>query len=161
MGKKLRTPIAAIFLIIIAAIRLSQFSDLYMESFYYKLPLNFHNIFLLVINLALCFALFTKKRNNILVIVLGCFVLFEFIYLVKSFSILKLLSFVAYTLLLVFSIALCEQSFVKADLSQIKELANKLFFLPAVILLALTLYNWIVVVGIPIASRGSLRDIMQ
>ena len=140
MDKKLRTPIAAVLLIIITAIRLFQLSD---ELFHYKLILNFRTILSLVIDLALCFTLFTKKRNNILVMVLGCSALLKFIYLASYFSILNLLSFGAYALLFVFSLALCEQTFVKADLSKIKELASKLFFLPAVISLASTLYNWI------------------
>ena len=160
MNKKLRTPIAAILLIIITAIRLFQLSDICAELFYYKLNLNFLTILSLVIDLALCFALFTKKRNNILVIVLGCSALLEFIYLASYFSILNLLSFAAYALLFIFSLALCEQTLVKADLSKIKEFANKLFFLPAVIPLALTLYNWIRVMGIPDSFMPPLNTVI-
>lgn len=143
MDKKLRTPIAAILLIIISAIVLFQLSDIHLKLFDYKFNLDFLTILSFVIDLALCFTLFAKKHNNILVIVLGCYALLEFIYLAKYFSIFNLLYFGACALLFVFSLALCEQTFVKADLSKLKELANKLFFLPAVIYIALTLYDWI------------------
>ena len=55
-----------------------------------------------------------------------------FISLVRYFSLINLLDFVAYALLTVFALAACEQTLVKADLSKVKEIGSKLFYLPAI-----------------------------
>ena len=101
-----------------------------------------------VINLAICFALFTKKRNNILLISLGCAVLLDFAAAITTdtygyYRIYHWLIFLAYGLLFVFAIAFCEQTFIKADMSKIKNLFSKFYFLPAIFYIAAAAIEWI------------------
>ena len=131
MNKKLRTPFAAILLIIIAVLDIFQLID----NFLHIDILIVFSAIALGIELVLCGVLFAKKYNNILVIVLGCQTLMPLYYFVRFFSIVNLLDFVAYALLAVFALSVCEQTFVKADLTKIKELFSKLFYLPAIIYL--------------------------
>jgi hypothetical protein len=133
MNKKIRTPFAAILLIIIAVLDVFQFTDICIEIFHVGKIFNVFSAITLGIELVLCGVLFTKKYNNILVIVLGCQTLMPLYYLVRYFSIVNLLDFVAYALLAVFALSVCEQTFVKADLTKTKELFSKLFYLPAII----------------------------
>ena len=135
MEKKIRTPFAAILLILTVALNVFQFTDICFEIFLFGKVFNVFAAITLGIELVLCGVLFAKKYNNILVIVLGCQTLMTLYYLVRDFSIVFLLDFVAYALLAVFALSACEQTFVKADLTKIKELFSKLFYLPAIIYL--------------------------
>ena len=137
MDKKIRTPFAAILLILTAALNVFQFTDICIEIFRFGKIFNVFTAITLGIELVLCGVLFAKKYNNILVIVLGCQTIIPLYYLVRYFSIVKLLDFVAYALLAIFALAVCEQTLVKADLTKIKELFSKLFYLPAIINLVL------------------------
>ena len=112
-----------------------QFTDLFIEIFHFGKEFNVFSAITLAIELVLCGTLFAKKFNNIVVIVLGCQTLMTLIDLVRYFSLINLLDFVAYALLSVFALAVCEQTLVKADLSKVKEICNKLFYLPAIVYL--------------------------
>ncbi len=135
MNKKIRTPFAAILLIIITALNVFQFTDICVDIFHYRQVFNVFSAITLVIELVLCGILFAKKFNNIVVIVLGCQTLMTLIDLVSYFSLINLLAFVAYAFLTVFALAVCHQTLVKADLSKVKEIVNKLFYLPAIVYL--------------------------
>lgn len=134
MDKKIRTPFAAILLILIAALNVFQFTDICFELFGFKIIFDVFTAIILGIELVLCGVLFAKKYNNILVIVLSCQIIIPLYSLVRYFSIVGLLNFVAYALLAIFALAVCEQTLVKADLTKIKELFSKLFYLPAIII---------------------------
>jgi len=135
MNKKIRTPIAAYMLIVLAVLRIFDVLKLtelrVHNSFYVSSAL----VIEIVIDLVLCGILFAKKYNNILVIALGCNALLDVIYLVTSFSIYNLLYLAAHALLTVHALAACEQTLIKADLSKIRDFSNKLFNLPAIIYL--------------------------
>lgn len=144
MDKKLRTPIAAIMFVIIPLLSFFEYTDISAALFHYKVvSFRFWGFASDVICLALGFTLFAKKRDNILCIVLGCSTLIKFVNLILYFNIFNLLCFVVYALLLIFALAYCEQTLIKTDMSKIKELAGKLFFLPALIFLALNIFYWI------------------
>lgn len=140
MNKKIRTPFAAILLIVIAVFQIFEFTDICIALFNYKVSFGILSVTSLAINLALCGILFAKKYNNILVIVLGCQTLIDIVILIRYFSISDLLVLVADTLLTIFALAVCEQTFLKTDLSKTKKLANKLFYLPAILYLACEVY---------------------
>ena len=135
MSKKIRTPFAAILLIITTVLNVFQFTDLCLDIFYFGKVFNVFSAITLAIELVLCGTLFAKKFNNIVVIVLGCQTLMTLIDLVRYFSLINLLDFVAYALLTVFALAVCEQTLVKADLSKVKEIGKKLFYLPTIVYL--------------------------
>ena len=84
----------------------------------------------------LAFALFGKKRNNLLLLAVGCHVVFAVIY----FSFIDLL---AYALLLVFVAAMSEQTVLKTDLSGIRAIAIKFFWLPALIMILGGVYSFV------------------
>ena len=100
------------------------------------------------INLAICVTLFAKKRNNNLVIVLGCAAVLYFIILIRVISIMNLLNFAAYAVLFVLAVSFCEQTLIKADLSKIKELFGKLYFLPAVLYIVACMISWVNLLGL-------------
>ena len=134
MNKKIRTPFAATLLITIVAFTVLQFiCASFGGIFRGGMRLSIFSAITLAINLVLCGVLFAKKFNNIVVIVLGCLTLMRLIELVKSFSLFNLIDFVAFALLTVFALAVCEQTLVKADLSKVKEIFKELFYLPAIV----------------------------
>lgn len=137
MNKKIRTPLAAILLIIITVLNLLQFIDLFHVLIRFNILYNIT----IAIDLVLCIALFAKKFNNTIVIVLGCRTLMTLIQLVQSFHLFNILNFVAYALLTAFALAMCEQTLIKVDLSKVKEIGNKLFYLPAIVYLASNAYS--------------------
>ena len=141
MNKKLRTPIAATLLVIITLLSLFQLTNICSTLFHYKNLLNFYTILNLVVKLFLCCGLFAKKRNNLLLIAVGCFALPSLHNLIVAFSLLRLLDFSVYGLLFVFALAFCEQTHIKADLSKTKELAGKFFYIPAIIYLAQNVFS--------------------
>lgn len=152
MDKKLRTPSAAILLIITSFFMLSNFS-FFFEHIKYGAPVamllrSYIFTFLrFAINLAISFVLFAKKRNNSLLIVLGCAALLNLIILIRAISIMNLLAFAAYGLLVVFAIPFCEQTLIKADMSKIKEISNKFYFLPAILSIAASVFSWVKLLG--------------
>ena len=117
MNKKMRTPFAAILLILIAVSNVVTIMGTYYRP-------NIIFILTLVIELALGGILFAKKYNNVLVIALGCRTL---VTLLGGFYYTNLLMVMAYALLTVFALALCEQTLVKADLSKVLSSCNYLF----------------------------------
>lgn len=131
MNKTIRTPATAILLII------SIISTLVFGRFLGYSRLGLISVIGIVVDIALCVVLFKKKRDNMLVIVLGCSALLDFILLISTFTLVTLLSFAVDVLLVVYALALCEQTLVKADFSKIKELASKFYYLPAAISLVL------------------------
>lgn len=146
MNKKMRTPIAAILLTIITILDI--FKLIYNWELYNVI--NTQNILVILriaINVVLCIALFTKKQDNFLLIVLGSTALLEFVELIKHFSypnllLLELLSFLSYALLPILVLPFCEQTFVKSDLSKLKKLSSKLIFLPAILSIATTYFGY-------------------
>ena len=131
MNKTIRTPVTAILLIISIA------STLVFGRFLGYSRLGLISVVGMVVDIALCIVLFKKKQDNMLVIVLGCSALLSFISLIGTFTLVTLLSFAVDVLLVVYALALCEQTLVKADFSKIKELARKFYYLPAAISLVL------------------------
>lgn len=135
MNKTIRTPVTAILLII------SIISTLVFDLFLWRYRLGLISVVGMVVDIALCVVLFKKKQDNMLVIVLGCSALLGFISLIGSFTLATLLSFAVDVLLVVYALALCAQTLVKADFSKIKELASKFYYLPAAISLILTVIS--------------------
>lgn len=142
MNKKLRTPAAAVLLLITSILSLS---DFVVSMIRYNETLSGSFLFLLLIaaDLAICFTLFAKKYNNSLIIVLAVAALLNGIPLLINFNLFDLLYFAAYVALLVAALASCEQTLVKADMSAVKVLAGKLYFLPAALCLVANVINWI------------------
>lgn len=149
MNKKIRTPFATIALIILTVLQIFEFTDICSELFDYSIHFNIFTAINLVIGLVLCVILITKQYNNILVIVLGCQTLIDVVFLIRFFSISNFLALAAHALLTVFALAVCEQTFLKTDLSKIKKLADKLFYLPAILYLACEVYCLIVEIIYP------------
>lgn len=133
--KQVRTPSAAItFLILCVGLQIWNFAENLLNGYV------FTSLFIPVaINVFVCYALFTKKRNNILVIAVGCRVLNDLFALISSIGIINLLYFLSSSLLLIATIALCNQTFVKADLTNIRKITKKFFFLPAILALVSTI----------------------
>lgn len=127
-------PFAAILLMILIIIL--EFDHLSMVSFenllkflIYRYPYTLS----IAVNMVLYYALLTKKRNNFLIVVLSCAALIKLVDLIIDFSTYNSLIFVAYVVLLAISLALCEQTIIKAELVKFKHISSKLFFLPALI----------------------------
>lgn len=135
MNKTIRTPVTTILLII------SIISTLVFDLFLWRNRLGLISVVGMVVDVALCVVLFKKKQDNMLVIVLGCSALLGFISLIGTFTLVTLLSFAVDVLLVVYALAFCEQTLVKADFSKIKELASKFFYLPAAITLVLVVID--------------------
>ena len=130
--KQVRTPSAAItFLILCVGLQIWNFAENLLNGF-----VNTSIFIPVAINVFVCYALFTKKRNNILVIAVGCRALNDLFALISYFGIINLLYFLSSSLLLISTIALCNQTFIKADLTNIRKFTKKFFFLPAVLALA-------------------------
>ena len=161
--KKVRTPSAAITFLILAN----------TQSFLYSvenLLSGFVNPYLFIptaINVFVCYALFTKKRNNILVIAVGCRALNALYSLISSIGIINLLYFLSSSLLLIATIALCNQTFVKVDLTNIRKITKKFFFLPALLALVGAICLWFRITHIDEYSYSRLsiwtiaRDIFE
>ena len=64
MNKKIRTPFAAILLIIITALNVFQFTDIFRDIFYFGNVFNVFSAITIAIELVLCGVLFAKKFNN-------------------------------------------------------------------------------------------------
>lgn len=143
--KKIRTPFATTLLIIIVALNVFQFIAFRLGILRVGMILTVYSAITLAIELVLCGTLYAKKFNNIVVIVLGCQTLMTLIDFVKYFSLISLLNFAAHALLTVFALAVCEQTLVKADLSKVKEIGNKLFYLPAIVYLVSSVYYSIMI----------------
>lgn len=152
MDKKIRTPIAAILLIITSFLMLSSVSSFFV-GLAHGLPIGMllrnydFSILRLAVNLAISVTLFAKKRNNSLLIVLSGAALLNFFILSRAISIMNLLNFAAYATLLLLAISFCEQTLIKADLSKIKELSGRLYFLPAILHIAANATKWINIIG--------------
>lgn len=133
--KQVRTPSAAItFLIICIGLQIWSFIKILLSGF-----VNSYIFIPTAINLFICYALFTKRRNNILVIAVGCRALNDLYLLISSIGIISLLYFLSSSVLLVTTIALCNQTFVKVDLTNIRKIIKKFFFLPALLALVSTI----------------------
>ncbi len=151
MNKRIRTPFSAILLIVISVLRILNLIDVYNQLYHWTifefLTNDILNIIRISLTLALAIVLFAKKYDNILVVVIGCQTLLRIAYLVNYFSIANLLSLIADAFLAVFAISVCEQTLIKADLSKIKEIAFKFFYLPAIIYLVSQIYSLIEVIS--------------
>ncbi len=137
MNKHIRIPI---ILLIMSVIQILRFINIRIQS---SLDLIFFifSVLSIAADLVLCFVLFAKKRGNTLMTVLGFAVLLELIYLFVNLNIWSILSFSAHALLLVFALAVCEQTLIKADFTRIKEFASDYYYLPALLYLAASAYS--------------------
>lgn len=153
--KKLRGSPAAIWLIIgilVAIIKISPLSEtLFGISFHSSVAMYL----CIAADLLLCYALFTKKLDHWLVIPIAILVLMEFVTLIGYFSLINLLSFASYALMLCLVFILSEQTLIKIDLSKFKDLAVKLSIAPALILGCIWLYFIIISAdtGLPLIPR--------
>lgn len=143
MEKKIRTPIAAVLLLIACIANIIHLM-IRQVNIYGQIrlapilaPIT---VIPIVLDLVLCVMLFKKNRSNILCIVLGCIALFGLYPLVfpgrfqlLSKTVANLLFFAAYVLQFGLAMVLSEQTFIKADLSKFKTLGKKFYFLPAVL----------------------------
>ena len=137
--KQVRTPSAAItFLIICIGLQIWSFIKILLSGF-----VNSYIFIPTAINLFICYALFTKRRNNILVIAVGCRALNDLYSLISSIGIISLLYFLSSSVLLVTTIALCNQTFVKVDLTNIRKIIKKFFFLPALLAFVGAICFWV------------------
>ena len=91
------------------------------------------------LELALCIILFAKKRNILLAAIRGIEKLADGVNLSRYMSFSNLLYFVATALLFVIAIAFCEIPFIKADLTKLKAIMKKIFWVPGVIKVVLFL----------------------
>ena len=137
--KKLRTPIAAVFLLIYVVLNLVQNAEYLIRYFSF----NYISVFKLVGYLALSCALFAKNRNNTSVVLLGLIALINALYLIKNFSIANLMFFLSYALLAVYALSAFEQTLIKIDFSKVNEAVSKLHYLPAVLVAVAFAINFI------------------
>ena len=137
--KKLRTPIAAIFLLIVVVLNFLTNANIYIKYFSY----NYLLVFELISILSLSFALFAKKRNNITIIFLGIITLIKAVLLIRYFNFSGLLTFLSYALLAVYALGAFEQTIIKKDLSYVNSLLSKTYYLPAILLATACLINFI------------------
>ena len=131
MEEKIRTPFASVLLIIRIVLL---FLNLLAGS-------TFFSILDLLLDVALCYVLFTKRREILFVGVLGAETLLSLFYFVRSFTISSLLFLVSDGFLFVFSLSVCEQSLIKLNLGKFKDIAGKIFFLPALLSLVAPILN--------------------
>lgn len=118
--QKLRTPIAAILLLLHTMLNIVSFivmSVMGLTSYSYipgtLLGMSF--------NLFVCIILFKKKKDNILVFSIATYVVLGLISLVMNFDLSRLFNLISYCIILLLVIAFSDQSLIKIDLSKIKK----------------------------------------
>ena len=134
MTKKIRTPLAAIMLLILVILRIICHTDLYIFNMRYGI--RFDTIAPLIIFAALTITLFAKKFNTIPVIVLGAYTFVNFIILILHFSLYNIINLLVVAALTTFALSVCEQNLIKTDLSKIKQICCKFYYLPAALYMA-------------------------
>lgn len=140
--KKVRTPIAAtIFLLIPVVLSLVQTIER-MEYYityglYFGYPDWVVSDVLTCVNqlvlLALCCALFAKKRNNVTIVLLGINTLIAAVNLIWYFRISTALHFLCYALLTIHALVTFKQTIIKKDLSKVTGLCSNAYFLPTIL----------------------------
>ena len=130
-------------LILVLFFDLYSCSETFMWTYHIRMQADTLFSLNVVVNLALCCILFARKKNNLLVITLGCKALVSLGYLIRYFAVINLLTFLANILLVVFALALCRQTLIKTDWRKVFALSQKIYYVPAVILLAGAICNWI------------------
>ena len=140
MSKKTWTPFAAILLILIMALTVFQYTDIFLDIFQIEYVFDVFTAMTLIIELVLCVILFAKKRNIVLIATLTCMTFLSLVQCIVYFSIWTLLYFVVDALLAVLALSVCEQNIIKIDFSKFKNITDKLFYIPAIIYLAITIY---------------------
>ena len=139
MNKHIRIPIILLVMSVIQVLRLVGIPILSLSSgdwFFF-----IFSVVSIAADLALCFVLFANKRDNTLIMALGFRVLLKLIYLFVDLNVWSILGFSAHGLLLVFALAVCEQTLVKTDLTRIKEFASDYYYLPALLYLVASAYS--------------------
>lgn len=134
MEKKIRMPLAPVFLIIACILDVIYSCIIQKPSFF--------TILSLIVDLALCYALFTKRRDVVLVGILGANAIVDLISLLLFFSIGGFLTFAATAILFLFALSVCEKSPIQGDFSKIKEYTEKFYYLPAALYLLSFVINF-------------------
>ena len=115
--QKLRTPIAAILLLLHTILNIaSLFVMLSMGQLAHPIT-----ILSFALDILLCIMLFMKNTGNALLFVITAYVLKAVVSLIIGFNIANLLTLISYSLVLLLTLAFSEQSIIKADLSKVKE----------------------------------------
>ncbi len=125
-NKKIRMPIAAILLAASVLVQLLTTNLRHLSVLGY---------ITIAANVFICYVLFTKKRDNMLIYALGAGTVMSLIGLLMGFNLATLLSFLANAALLAYAVSVSEQTLLKVDLSQIKTLGDKFYYAPAALLL--------------------------
>lgn len=135
-NKKMKFPIAAIFLIIHALLNtITLFTNLFVYSRSYSWIYIFLTVFDIALIIALCTVLLRKMHNKVLFYITCLFVIQQTFYLIMYFSFFNLLNFLA-DLLIAFIVG---ANFLP-PLSNFKSIAKKIYFIPSIVLLANALY---------------------
>lgn len=139
MNKQVRIPFAAVLLASSVLLAILQMTPMSKSLFGFVRLVTLMSVLPILVDLVLCYALFAKQRNTIVVLAIAGNVILLLIGVVKSLpaipSISSVLGLLAYVLLLMFALALCEQTAIKTDLSKLKIFASKRYYLPALLLL--------------------------
>lgn len=134
MEKKLRTPFAAILIAVSILLSILSFTPISMRFFGHRQLLGASSILPVVIDIVLCYTLFAKKRNTLMVAALACYTIPPLLAIVRSLpslNINSILILAAYFLLFLIATATCDDSKIK--LPKLEKSVIKLYALPGLL----------------------------